>query len=59
MSNIKPEIFKHRQGKIRGRVRGNNNRIIVTTEGYERKAGAENALGLLGISKRSINDLRR
>lgn len=59
MSNTKGELFKDKKGELRGRVRSNNNRIIATTEGYKNKSGVENALKLLGINKRSINDLRR
>lgn len=59
MPNTKGELFKDKKGETRGRVRGNNNRIIATTEGYKNKSGAENALKLLGVSKSAINDLRK
>ena len=59
MPNTKGELFKDKRGEVRGRVRGNNNRIIATTEGYKNKSGAENALRLLGVNKKTINDLRK
>lgn len=59
MSNIKGELFKDKSGEIRARIKGNNNKIIATTEGYKNKNGAENALKLLGINKKDIKDLRK
>lgn len=59
MPNIKGELFKDRKGEVRARVRGKNNRIIATTEGHKNKGGAENALKLLGVNKKDINDLRK
>ncbi len=59
MPNTKGELFKDKKGEVRARVRGNNNRIIATTEGYKNKTGAVNALRLMGINKKAINDLRK
>lgn len=59
MSKLKGEIFKDKKGEIRGRTKSINGNIIATTEGYKRKAGAENTLHLLGISNKNIKDLRK
>lgn len=59
MGNVKGEIFKDKAGELRARVRGGNNRIIATTEGYKNKSAAKNALDLLGVNKKDISDLTK
>lgn len=57
--NTKGEIFKDKAGEFRGRVRGGNNRIIATTEGYKNRQAAENALRLLGVNQKDRKDLTK
>lgn len=59
MPNTKGEIFKDKGGEFRSRVRGNNQRIIATTEGYKNRANAQHALNLLSVKKSNTKDLTR
>ncbi len=56
MTKAKGEIFKDKNKDFRGRVKSSNGRKIAVTEGYENRNGAENALKILGISKRNMVD---
>lgn len=49
------EIFKDSKKQFRFRLKSNNNKIIAQSEGYKRKAGAQNAIDAIRTAGYEVN----